>query len=84
MKESAVRNLKLAYKERLRRQQEVAEIPHKPRGCPPILLELEQEKLSLPPDQKPLLIWDVFRGQMTAKVKQALKYLLSFHMCQLT
>ena len=41
LKESTIRNFKLAYKERLKRQQQVVEIPHKPRGRPPILLELD-------------------------------------------
>lgn len=40
LKESTVRN-QLAYKESLKRQQEVAGVPHKRRRCPLILLELD-------------------------------------------
>ena len=32
----------------------------------------KREELKLPTDQKALLVWDVFRGQMTDKVKERL------------
>ena len=35
----------------------------------------KREDLKLPTDQKALLIWDIFRGQMTDKVKEQLNEL---------
>lgn len=49
LSESTVRNFRKAYKEKLSRQQkqacpqQVTEIPHKPRGRPPLLLELDEK-----------------------------------------
>ena len=49
LKESTIRNCKKAYKDKLDHQrkqlcpQPVTEIPHKPRGRPPILMELNEK-----------------------------------------